>query len=95
MNLGSFEDQFLLTVSPGARKLLPEEAKYLDNQVYGSLATPNTEDLGVNDRVQNARLPSETNQDTPSPHDSSGATSRFPRAATDTRGQAGGTPGMF
>lgn len=72
-----------------------QEGNDPDNQDEGSPATVGTKDLSVHDWVQNAKLPSETNQDTPSPHDSSGATSRFQKAATDTPEQASGSPGMF
>ncbi|XP_054443491.1 basic salivary proline-rich protein 3-like [Pteronotus mesoamericanus] len=85
----------IVTIPPGVGKRLLQEGNDPDKQFESSPATPGTEGLHVNDRIQIAKLPAETNPDTPSPHDSSGATSRFRKQQILPRGQAGGTPGMF
>lgn len=75
-------DQFLFTVFSRGREATSVEGNDPDNQNEGSAATAGTRDLSVNDRIQNAKLPAETNQDPPlPPRLSSGATSRFQKTS--------------
>lgn len=67
MNPEVSETTFLLTVSLGAGRLLLQEGNDPDNEDEGSPATSGTQNLSVNDRVQNAKLPLERKQDLPSP----------------------------